>query len=93
MKLATIVLALSVTACSSVPCYFEVGTGVFTRADHLAGNNPSQINAYCEKENFMGGDLQYGIYHDSDMLLGKPFNNMNETSTEKVMVKYRKRIN
>lgn len=84
--LAAFLFALG--GCASPPaCYVEVGAGVWTDSDGTPGNTPSEANAYCQT-----GPWSAGLYHTSDIARGRPFNGQEETSTDKVMIKYRKRV-
>lgn len=81
--------ALFLSGCANMgACYFEAGVGSYINQDDIPNDVPSEANVYCEK-----GDFVYGLYHDSDVTRGRPFNNLEEMSTDKVMVHYRKRIN
>lgn len=85
------IAALAVAAlagCSTAPaCYVEVGAGAWLTADGTPGKTPSQANAYCQR-----GPWSAGVYHTSDIARGRPFNSQEETSTDSVLIKYRKRV-
>ena len=84
--LAALLIALG--GCSTTPaCYVEVGGGAWLDADGTPGKTPSEANTYCQS-----GPWSAGFYHTSDIARGRPFNSQDETSTDKVMIKYRKRI-
>ena len=84
--LAALLIALG--GCAVPPaCYVEVGAGAWVDPDGTPGNTPSEANAYCQS-----GAWSAGFYHTSDIARGRPFNSQDETSTDKVMIKYRKRV-
>lgn len=87
----TVIAALAVATlagCSTAPaCYVEVGVGVWTDSDGIPGHTPSEANAYCTR-----GPWAAGLYHRSDIARAWPFNDKEESSTDALFVKYRKRV-
>lgn len=80
-------LLVLLSGCASQECYFEIGLGGFTNSDGHTNKTPTTGDLYCEK-----GDFKYGLFHQSDLLRGQPFNNQEELSITTIMVKYRTRI-
>lgn len=85
--LAAFLFALGGCAANAPPCYVELGVGVWTDSDGIPGHTPSEANAYCTR-----GRWSAGFYHRSDIGRAWPFNAQEESSTDALFIKYRKRV-
>ena len=82
-----IIISFILSGCASTKCFIETGVGYWVEKDLAPTGTPSELNAYCEKNN-----IAVGWYHTSDITRGRPFNGKEELSTDAIMIKYKKRI-
>ncbi len=77
-------MATLIVLLASYQCFFEVGVGQWIVKDEAPNGVPTEINLYCES-----GRWEVGYYHLSDVTRGFPFNDREELSIDRVMIKYR----